>query len=303
MGKADRSFLVGLIGSDLGPSLSPSLHEREADRLGVRYLYQSIDLDVLGLGAHDVGALVEQAGRLGFAGLNITHPAKQTVVDDLADLSPEAATVGAVNTIVFRDGRAVGHNTDWSGFAWGLRRSLPDVPMRHVVLLGAGGAGAAVAYALARLGVRRLTIVDPVVERADRAAIAAGHPSTGAVPPPAVDVAGSIDDAGDELRRADGLVNATPVGMVDGASPLPVGRLRPDLWVLDIIYRPLETELLRQARGAGCATVNGGGMVVAQAAEAFRLITGIVPDVERMYRHFEALTEAGGRPVREGEPR
>jgi shikimate dehydrogenase len=81
--------------------------------------------------------------------------------------------------------------------------------------------------------------------------------------------------------------------MADGASPLPVGLLRRDLWVLDIIYRPLETELLRQARGVGCAAVNGGGMVVAQAAEAFRLITGIVPDVERMYRHFVALTAAG----------
>jgi shikimate dehydrogenase len=288
-----HSFLVGLIGRDLGPSLSPALHEREADRLGVRYLYKLIDLDVLGVAAHDVGTLVAEARRLGFAGLNITHPAKQTVVACLDELSPQAATLGAVNTVVFRNGRAVGHNTDWSGFSWGLRRGLPDVPTRHVVLLGAGGAGTAVAYSLARLGTRRLTIVDPVVERAHRAAAAVRDDAS---PFPTVDVAASVEDVRGGLDHADGLVNATPIGMSGGGSPLPVGLLRPDIWVLDIIYRPLETELLRQARSAGCAAVNGGGMVVAQAAEAFRLITGTVPDVERMYRHFVSMTAAGAVP-------
>jgi shikimate dehydrogenase len=106
-------------------------------------------------------------------------------------------------------------------------------------------------------------------------------------------VARSVDDVCDRLGNADGLVNASPVGMADGRSPLPPALLRPEMWVFDIIYRPLETELLRQARGAGCAVVNGGGMVVAQAAEAFRLITGIGPDVERMYGHFVSMTAAG----------
>ena len=131
-----QRFLVGLIGSDLGPSLSPPLHEREADHLGVRYLYQRIDLDVLGLRAEDVGDLVAQAHRFGFAGLNITHPSKQAVVKYLDELSPEAAALGAVNTVVLRDRRAVGHNTDRSGFVAGFRRGLPDVRVRDVVLLG-----------------------------------------------------------------------------------------------------------------------------------------------------------------------
>jgi shikimate dehydrogenase len=283
-----RSFLVGLIGSDLGPSLSPALHEREADLLGVRYLYRLIDLDVLGVTRPaDAAALVLEARRLGFAGLNITHPAKQAVAGCLDALSPDAATLGAVNTVVFRDGQAVGHNTDWSGFGWGLQRGLPGVPTGHVVLLGAGGAGAAAAYALARQGTRRLTVVDPVAAR--RASVAAAVRDL-----TAVEEAGSVGDVRGSLASADGLVNATPVGMTGGGSPLPPELLRPDLWVVDVIYRPLETELLRDARRLGCAAINGGGMLVAQAAEAFRLITGIEPDLERMHRHFVSLTTTLG---------
>lgn len=172
---ASGRFIVGLIGSDLGPSLSPSLHEREADELGLRYLYQLIDLDVLGLGAEDVGDLVTQARRLGFAGLNITHPSKQAVVKYLDDLSPEAAALGAVNTVVVRDRRTVGHNTDWSGFRDGFLRGLPDADVNNVVLLGAGGAGTAVAFALVRMGATRLTVVDVVLERAERLADVVQH--------------------------------------------------------------------------------------------------------------------------------
>ncbi|WP_155368279.1 shikimate dehydrogenase [Catellatospora vulcania] len=287
-----RRFLVGLIGSDLGPSLSPALHEREADELGVRYLYQRIDLDSLALDAEGVGMLVTQAAQLGFAGLNITHPSKQAVVKYLDELSADAAALGAVNTVVFGQGRAVGHNTDWSGFLTGFRRGLADAAVGDVVLLGAGGAGTAVAFALVRLGVRELTVVDLVADRAERLAEVVRR----AAPddrPVTVHTARSVEQAHERLAVADGLVNATPVGMSrDGATPLPAGLLRARMWVADIVYRPLLTELLRQAQVAGCRTLDGGGMVVAQAAETFRLITGISPDIERMYRHFSALTAA-----------
>ena len=293
MAQAQR-FLVGLIGSDLRTSLSPPLHEREADHHGVRYLYQLIDLDVLGLRAEDVGDLVAQAHRLGFAGLNITHPSKQAVVKYLDELSPEAAALGAVNTVVFRGRTSVGHNTDWSGFVAGFRRGLPDARVRDVVLLGAGGAGAAVAFALARLGTRRLTVVDVVLEQAERLAAAVERTARSADDAPvAIEVAHSVDDVRDRFATADGVVNATPVGMGPGRqSPMPADLLRPSQWVADIIYRPLETELLRQARRLGCRTLHGGGMVVAQAADAFRLFTGIAPDAERMHGHFTALTAA-----------
>jgi shikimate dehydrogenase len=294
-----RRFMVGLIGSDLGPSLSPALHEREADELGLRYLYQLIDLDRLGLRAEDVGDLVAHARQLGFAGLNITHPSKQAVVKYLDQLSPDAAALNAVNTVVFTDGRANGHNTDWFGFLTGFHRGLPGAHVDNVVLLGAGGAGTAVAYALIRLGVRQLTVVDVVLERAELLAAAVEHANPDPGVRVAIEVAHSLDEVRERLGVADGLVNATPVGMSgEAVSPIAVQLLRPDLWVADIVYRPLETELLRQAGAAGCRTLNGGGMLVAQAAEAFRLITGITPDLERMFEHLSALTTA--TPAAEG---
>lgn len=122
------SYLVGLIGSGIGPSLSPALHEREADRQGLRYLYRLIDIDTLGVPPEAVGDLVRGARELGFDGLNITHPCKQLVLEHLDALAPQAEALGAVNTVVFEDGRAVGHNTDVTGFAASFARGLPDAP-------------------------------------------------------------------------------------------------------------------------------------------------------------------------------
>lgn len=287
---ADR-FLVGLIGASVGASLSPRLHEQEADELGLRYLYHLIDIDSLGLPAGDVGELVTGARRLGFTGLNITHPCKQTVLSSLNELSREAAAVGAVNTVVFDGQRSVGHNTDWSGFVDGFIRGLPDAPLGDVVLLGAGGAGAAVGHAMLTLGVRRLAVLDLDRGRADRlvGALRRAH-GGGRSWTVTADGVGSLPE---RLRAADGLINATPVGMTPRLdSPVPAELMRPELWVADVVYRPLETELLRNARDRGCATLSGGGMVVFQAAAAFRLFTGREPDPERMYRHFQSLTSA-----------
>src|SRR3954453_15160511 len=167
MASSAQSFLVGLVGTGIGPSLTPPLHEREADQLGVRYLYRRLDLDELGLRATAVGDLLRAARAVGYDGLNITHPCKQLVIEHLDELSPDAAALGAVNTVVLRDGRAVGHNTDWSGFARAFDRTLSDVPQEHVVQLGAGGAGSAVAHALLTLGTGRLTLLDVDPERAE----------------------------------------------------------------------------------------------------------------------------------------
>ncbi|WP_103349238.1 shikimate dehydrogenase [Amycolatopsis sp. CA-128772] len=278
------SYLIGLVGSGIGPSASPALHEREAGELGLRYVYRLLDLDVLRRPVADVLAAARLAG---FDGLNVTHPAKQLVLKHLDELSPEAAALGAVNTVVFRDGRAVGHNTDATGFARSLGRGLPDVPLDDVVLLGAGGAGAAVAHALLSLGTGRLTIHDVDRERSGKLAEAlrrrfgAGRAETGGL---------------EAVRRADGLVHATPTGMAaHPGSPLPAELLRPDLWVADIVYRPLETALLAAARARGCRVLDGGGMVVLQAAESFRLFTGVDPDPARMLRHFDTLEGKAAR--------
>lgn len=279
-------FTVGLIGSSIEGSLSPPLHEREAQELGLRCVYRLIDIDVLGVGADAVGDLVAQSERDGFAGVNITHPCKQEVLRVLDELSPEARALQAVNTVVFRDGRRIGHNTDWSGFAEGIRRGLPSASLNRVVLVGAGGAGSAVAYALLGLGVRRLDVVDVVPERAARLAGAVGG-GDGTVFP------GDVDQLERLLAHADGLVNASPVGMTPELGiPVSPSLLRSDMWVADVVYRPLDTELLREARIRGCRTVNGGDMLVFQAAAAFQLFTGVSPDPDRMHRHFLDLTTA-----------
>jgi shikimate dehydrogenase len=290
------TYLVGLIGADIQTSLSPPLHEDEAARLGLRYWYQLIDIAELGHAPAEVGDLVKAAGRLGFRGLNITHPCKQEVVKYLDDLSPDAADLDAVNTVVFENGRATGHNTDHYGFAESFRRGLGDAPTGSVLLLGAGGAGTAVAHAIVRLGAAHLTIVDAEADRARRLADRlnararddASRPSARSGARATV-VAAAIDRLPELMAAADGLVNATPVGMEHSDRlPLDPELLRSDQWVADIVYRPLETGLLRAARARGCRTLDGGGMVVHQAAEAFRLFTGREPDVDRMLRDFAA---------------
>jgi shikimate dehydrogenase len=291
---AKDSFLVGLIGSGIGPSLSPALHEREADRQGLRYLYRLIDIDTLGVEADAVGDLVRAARDLGFDGLNITHPCKQLVIEHLDGLDPQAEALGAVNTVVFEDGRAIGHNTDVTGFAASFARGLPDAPLERVVQLGAGGAGAAVAHATLTLGAGQVTVVDALPDRAaDLAASLNRHfgadRATAAIPDR---LAALIGPAG----GVDGLVHATPTGMAAHPGlPFPAELLHPGLWVAEVVYRPLETELLRTARAMGCATLDGGGMAVFQAADAFRLFTGREPDTGRMLTDIAEL--AGALPA------
>ena len=271
-----KEVLVGLIGAGIQRSRSPALHEREAKEQGLQLSYELIDLDKLGAGIEALPRLLADAKRRGFAGLNITYPCKQAVIPLLDELSPDARTLGAVNTVVMRDGRLVGHNTDWSGFAEGFRRGLPDAKLDRVVQLGAGGAGAAVAHAARKLGVRELTIFDIERRRADELAASVG--------------ANAGKDLAAAMAAADGLIHCTPTGMAKMPGlPLDAKLLQPRHWVAEIVYVPLETELLRVARSKGCRTVDGGGMVVFQAAGAFRLFTGLEPDAERMLRHFRSM--------------
>lgn len=288
----EARYLVGLIGGEIGTSLSPYLHEQEAAELGLRYFYQLIDIERLGAGAGEVGSLLAEARRLGFRGLNITHPCKQVVVRHLDSLSPAAAALGAVNTVVFDDGGMTGHNTDSSGFEAGFTRGLPEAALGHVVVLGAGGAGAAVADAILRLGAGRLTIADVAGDRAGQlAATLSGRFASSLVR------AITPDGLAGPMAAADGVVNATPVGMEPQTGmPLPEDLLRPGMWVADIVYRPLDTLLLQRARARGCPTLSGSGMLVFQAADAFRLFTGRTPDVGRMFRHLARLT-AGQPPA------
>jgi shikimate dehydrogenase len=278
---AEERLLCGLIGAGIQRSLSPALQEEEARQHGLRLHYQLID--IAGAPAQSLPTLIAAARVMKFAGLNVTYPCKQAVIALLDELSEEARVIGAVNTIVRAGERLVGHNTDGSGWSWGFREALPQAKLDRVALLGAGGAGSAVADAVLRLGAKRLVVVD---REPARAKALAEHMS-------AVHGAGRATAEADTraaLERADGLIQATPVGMPQHPGmPLEEKWLRRELWVSEIVYVPLETELLRAARRAGCATMDGGHMNVGQAARAFRLFTGKDADVARMNAHFRRL--------------
>jgi shikimate dehydrogenase len=278
--------LVGLIGAGIQGSLTPGMHEEEARHHGLRLHYQLIDLDTTGSGPEALPLLIAAVRTMGFAGLNITYPCKQAVIPLLDDLSEEARAMGAVNTVVCRDGKLIGHNTDGSGWGNALQRRLPDADLRHVVLLGAGGAGAAIAHAVLRLGAQRLVIVDRELDRAGALAESLNTLyGTGR--------ASADTDPATALQNATGLIHATPTGMdkLPGL-PLPESLLRPELWVAEVVYFPIETALLKAARKIGCRTVDGGGMAVWQAVGAFKLFTGLEPDTDRMEAHFRQLLAA-----------
>ena len=281
-------LLVGLIGAGIQRSLTPAMHEQEARCQGLSLHYQLIDLDVAGVGVAALPTLIEAARIMGFAGLNITYPCKQAVIPLLDELSDEARAMGAVNTVVFRGGRAIGHNTDGSGWAWGFRRTLPQADLRRVVLLGAGGAGSAIAHAVLRLGAAQLLVVDREADRAQASAAQLNRQY-------GEDRVAASTDAAQALRGASGLIHATPTGM-DKLPGLPLAAelLRPELWVAEIVYFPLDTELLHAARARGCATVDGGTMAVGQAIGAFELFTARSADAARVEAHFRRLLAARG---------
>jgi len=280
---ADAPCLLGLIGSGIQASKSPAIHQTEAAAQGLKCSYELIDLDARRIGVDALPELLREVERRGFAGVNITYPCKQAIIPLLHELSEEARAIGAVNTVQLSKGRRIGYNTDAWGFADSLRRDLPDVALDRVVQVGAGGAGAATAYAMLGLGVRELTLFDRDSDRA----VSLMSNLSGRFPDRGVQATLDLPEA---LRRAQGVVNTSPMGMAKHpGSGVPLDLLRRDLWVADIVYFPLETELLKAARAAGCRTLDGGGMAVSQAARAFEIFTGLEADENRMRRHFEKI--------------
>jgi shikimate dehydrogenase len=273
---APASQAIALIGRGIGASRSPAIHEAEAQALGLPLTYRLVDFDRLGWADADLGRAVEMLVGMDYAGSNVTFPFKQQVLDLCDERSPEVEALGAVNTLVIRNGRLRGENTDWIGFSWLIERAFGDIAGSSIAQIGAGGAGSATALALARLGAAEVVIFDPA---ADRAQALAERLSQAA---PNCRFVAAIDPAAAMAGR-DGVVNATPIGM----AKLPGVPFDPALmvqrqWLADIIYFPLETALLAAARAQGQPVANGVSMVVGQAAESFRHFTGIQPDRERM---------------------
>src|SRR5438045_8368833 len=205
---ASKKLLTGLIGAPIAHSASPAMHERAAEGLGLRGHYQLIE--VAGADAAGLRLMLEGVRRLGFAGINVTFPYKEAVLDLLDELSPSAAMIGAVNTVVVRDGRLTGHNTDTTGFARAVSGLVTASAHGAVAVIGAGGVGKAIAFALAGLGVNELRIFDTDRAKAGELATQLGQKTR---------IADSVENA---LRGAIGVVNGTPVGMSpDRGTPLP----------------------------------------------------------------------------------
>ena len=274
--------LVGLIGRGIQLSRTPAMHEREAARFGLGYAYLLVDFDQLGLKDDALPGILSAGAALGFQGFNVTHPFKQQVIPLLDSLAPEAAAIGAVNTVVYESGHTTGHNTDCWGFAESFRQGLNGVALQQVVQFGAGGAGAAVAHALLQLGAENLTLIDTDPARAETLAAHLRQEWRSVRIRATTDVAAA-------LSAADGIVNTTPVGMAKyPGMAVPAELLQHRHWVAEIIYFPEDTELLRVARGRGCRTLAGTGMAIGQAVRAFELFTGRKSDMAAMAGHFAA---------------
>jgi shikimate dehydrogenase len=271
-------FLTGLLGAPIAHSASPAMHERAAEALGHRCHYQLIE--VAGAGRDQLKVLLEGVRRLGFAGINVTFPYKEAVVDLLDELSPGAARIGAVNAVIVRDGRLIGHNTDTTGFARAVAELVTASSHGAVALIGAGGVGKAIAFALAGLGVRELRIFDSDLARAAQlAARLDGQASA--------HVSDSVEEA---LRGVAGVVNASPVGMLPSiGTPVPEPLLHNGLWVADAVYSPLWTPLLTAAKAKGCRVMTGRELAIFQAADAFELFTGLAPSISEMGIAFDGV--------------
>lgn len=278
------SLLIGLIGAGIAGSRTPAMHEAAARALGLPLVYRRIDLNTHA--PIPLPDLLSQLEWMGFDGLNITYPCKQEILPLMDELSQNAQGVSAVNTVVFRNGRRLGHNTDIWGFAEAFRRDLSGVQHRAVLQLGAGGAGAATAFALLGQGVIDLRIYDPMVDRS--AALAAQLSSQ--YDPARISV---VTDPARAAMGCDGIVNASPVGMEKlPGLPMPVEALPVGAWVADIIYFPMQTAFITAAKERGSRVMNGAGMALWQAVRAFSLFTDIDPDPDAMRAAFNAALPA-----------
>jgi shikimate dehydrogenase len=280
-----QPFLLGLIGSPIMSSAAPAMHEAAAQALGLRAHYRLIDRP--GADPAQLKAMLHGVRLLGFSGVNVTFPYKEAVIPLLDALAPGAATVGAANTVVARDGKLTGHNTDATGFAAAFQAVLGSTGEEPVALIGAGGVGRAIGFAMAELGARTLRIVDSDASKAHALATRLRDRME-------TQVCGSIAEALDGAR---GVINGTPIGMLPNRdSPVPTELLHAGLFVADAVYTPLWTPLLQAARAKGCRVMTGRELCIYQAADAFRLFTGLEASRERIGAAFDAVIAKRAEP-------
>lgn len=256
---------LGLIGDNIAASRSPALHRLAGEMCGLDVRYDLLVPRALGL---DFEATFEHARPEGFRGLNITFPYKERVLPLVIINEPIVRSIAACNTVSFEPTGAIGTNTDYLGFLGAYRANFGDSAPGRVAVVGCGGVGKAIGFALAALGAKTLCLFDADRAKADDLARAL----TGVYRGLEVQVAGSIEQACD---NADGLVNCTPLGMVGyGGSAFPNGLLDKASWAFDAVYTPMDTPFLVGARSAGLSTMSGYELLLYQGIDCFRIFTG-----------------------------
>ena len=282
-----RRMLVGLLGANIQGSISPALFAAAFAAAGIDGYYHLLDAD--GLRERRLPLLLGAIKAAGFAGANVTFPFKQEILPLLDAIDASAAEVGAVNTVAIApDGRTTGYNFDRAGWrnSFAATFGADRAKAKTVVQIGAGGAGRAVAFALLDLGVGTLILHD--LDRARAAALAADLAEHSGAARCRI-----ADDLVRDIAAADGVVNATQVGMRGfPGNPVPMDALNSAHWAADVIYTPLQTEFLKAAAAKGARTLNGSGMCVHQAVEAFRQLTGFAPELTRLHRAFASAVAA-----------
>jgi shikimate dehydrogenase len=277
-------YRVALLGHGIGPSLTPPMHEREARHLGLDYTYDIVDL--LDRPDVDLGTELDRLEDAGYAAVNVTHPFKRAVLAHVDGRSDMVDRIGSANLVLLGHGERCAHNTDASGFRAGLEAFLGDGRRGRVLQVGAGGAGLATAYSLLSMGFEEVVVHDLLEEAAEELVARFAD-----LAPRRIRTSGGEPHRWlDGAEPIGGVVHVTPMGMAQHPGvALEPERMPRDSWLAEVVYRPLETELVRRARAHGLRVLDGGAMAVGQAVDSLRLITGREPDRARMDRHFHEL--------------
>ncbi len=277
---------LGLIGANIAESKAPELHKIAGRLCGLSVTYEL--LRPAGLG-HTFEAVFERCRKAGYRGLNITYPYKEGVLRNLDASDAAVQTVGACNTVLFESSGPQGYNTDYSGFIAAYRNRFGDALPGRVALAGAGGVGRAIGFALAKLGASELRLFD--LDR--RKSVALADAIGSAQEQTRIRISKTVDDA---AGGADGLVNATPLGMGGiGGCPFPRALIGGQRWAVDAVYTPVDTPFMLAARTAGLSAMSGYELFLYQGIDAFRHFTG--RDVDEYRLRDELKLAADRAPV------
>ncbi|HZG72551.1 MAG TPA: shikimate dehydrogenase [Chondromyces sp.] len=264
--------LYGVIGDPIGHSMSPLMHNDAFHVLGLEAYYHPFHVK-----PQELEAAVKGMKAIGVQGFNITIPHKSTIIPFLDEIDPLAKAIGAVNTVVLEEGKWVGYNTDGEGYVRALREEYKgNIKDKEILIIGAGGAARAIYFTLASQGIKSIHLCNRTVERAKELADNCPYNATTS--------SLSLKEAEENLRRYDIIIQTSSIGMSPKTeeTPLSVGFIKGGAFVSDIIYNPLETKFLREAKEKGATVQNGIKMFIYQGALAFEKWTGIFPDTERM---------------------